>query len=242
MMRSVMRGKRFRSRPVAVVRGQAMVEFTIIILVLWALIFGIIQFALLYRAKITLNTAVFDAARAGAVNHGLRAAVDAALVNGLLPLYYVKPTNGGNAMNQLMQDQKTYGAKISKDVCIQRINPTRKMFQSLNESVYVGGHSYLAIPNDNLVYRNQILDGVPIQDANLLKLRVVYCRTLIVPIFSKVLNGARDVTHAFESPNKFTFNSAFANACFAKGGFPLVSQAVVRMQSAVWNDTFDSKC
>lgn len=219
-----------------------MVEFTIILLILWALIFGIIQFALLYRAKITLNTAVSDAARAGAVNHGLRVAIDAALVNGLLPLYHGKPTNGASEVGQLMQDQNTYSAQITKDLCVERINPTDQMFQTLDEQVSVGGTSYLVIPNDNLVYRNQTVGGVPIQDANLLKLRVMYCRAMVVPAISLMLNGARDITNAFDNSKKFAFNSSFANACFAKGGFPLVSQAIVRMQSAAWDDAFDKQC
>ncbi|MEJ2061304.1 MAG: pilus assembly protein [Gammaproteobacteria bacterium] len=222
-------------------RGQAMVEFIVILLVLWVLIFGIIQFALLYRAKITLNTAVFDAARVGAVNHGLRVAIGAELVNRLLPLYYVAPASG-DRMDQLMQDQQTYNDTISKDLCIERVNPTQKMFQALNESVDVGGKTYLVIPNDNLPYRNQSLSGVSIQDANLLKLRVMYCHTMIVPVISMMLKGAYDVTRAFVDSKKFAFGSSFANACFAKDGFPLVSQAVVRMQSAAWDDSFDTQC
>ena len=49
--------------------GQAMVEFGIIVFVLLLLILGTLQFAFIYHAKIQLNYAAFETARAGALNN-----------------------------------------------------------------------------------------------------------------------------------------------------------------------------
>lgn len=49
------------------VRGQALVEFIVSASVLLLLIMGTIQFAMIYQAKIRLNYAAFETARAGSV-------------------------------------------------------------------------------------------------------------------------------------------------------------------------------
>ena len=50
-------------------KAQAMVEFIIIVPVMLTLVMGIIQFALIYKAKITLNYATFQTVRAGSLNN-----------------------------------------------------------------------------------------------------------------------------------------------------------------------------
>ena len=49
--------------------AQAMVEFVIILPVMLMLILAIVQFGLIYRAKVTLNYATFQAVRAGTINN-----------------------------------------------------------------------------------------------------------------------------------------------------------------------------
>ena len=49
-------------------RGQAMVEFVCVMVPLLLLIFGALQFGLIYHAKITLNYAAYETARAGSLN------------------------------------------------------------------------------------------------------------------------------------------------------------------------------
>lgn len=67
--------------------AQAMVEFVIIIPVMLMLILGIIQFALIYKAKITLNYATFQTVRAGTLNHASSSAMQKAFASNMAPLY-----------------------------------------------------------------------------------------------------------------------------------------------------------
>jgi len=67
--------------------GQAMTEFFIVLPVMLLLVLGILQFALIYQAKITLNYAAFEAARAGSLNNGNRDAMNLAFASSMAPLY-----------------------------------------------------------------------------------------------------------------------------------------------------------
>lgn len=67
--------------------AQAMVEFVIIIPVLLMLVLGIIQFALVYKAKIALNYATFQTVRAGTLNNASLSAMQTAFASNMAPLY-----------------------------------------------------------------------------------------------------------------------------------------------------------
>ncbi len=67
--------------------AQAMVEFVIIIPVLLMMVLGIIQFALVYKAKITLNYATFQTVRAGTINNASLSAMQTAFASNMAPLY-----------------------------------------------------------------------------------------------------------------------------------------------------------
>lgn len=67
--------------------AQAMVEFVIIIPILLMMVLGIIQFALVYKAKITLNYATFQTVRAGTINNASLSAMQTAFASNMAPLY-----------------------------------------------------------------------------------------------------------------------------------------------------------
>jgi len=67
--------------------AQGMVEFVIIIPVLLMLVLGIIQFALVYKTKITLNYATFQTVRAGTLNNASLTAMQTAFASNMAPLY-----------------------------------------------------------------------------------------------------------------------------------------------------------
>ena len=69
------------------IAGQAMTEFLIVVPVMLLLVLGILQFALIYQAKITLNYAAFETARAGSLNNGSRDAMNLAFASSMAPLY-----------------------------------------------------------------------------------------------------------------------------------------------------------
>lgn len=248
-------------------RGQAMVETVIVFAVMLLLVLGAIQFALIYHAKVTLNYATFEAARAGALNHASRRAVEYALARGLAPLYaYVPPGSSmldkvervKQARNRVMDEINGDDPAVPNDpgetaVCIERINPSPAAFSAYGIPDPNGVLPYDVIPNDNLLYRESVASGgVPtIQDANLLKIRVTYCYPLIVPFIStlirKLMLGAEPGDPAV--PEGWTTPSVgnFREQCFEGDGgtprFPVVAHSTVRMQTpAMFDPAFATSC
>ncbi|MDO3386259.1 TadE/TadG family type IV pilus assembly protein [Gilvimarinus sp. SDUM040013] len=250
-------------------KGQAMIEFVIIIPVLLLLIFGAIQIAFIYSAKTTLNYATFQAARVGATNHATYSALRRGLIRGLAPLF----TNSGTLGDQ--RDDIAAGIdsggtrrdavfEVDNYTRIIRVNPTSAMLDVGGFGEVVDGN--IAIPNDNLMYRpTWEVDGASIQDANLLKIRVQYCYLLMVPLVNKIigslseLNNRRDAAsyrehHTINDPRFADANRGEVNAaadvtatyeelCQDRAnnqeGFVLFSEAIVRMQSEAYFEDTD---
>ena len=177
-------------------QGQSMAECIVVLPVALLLIFGAIQFALIYHAKITLNYAAFEAARAGSLNNAAYASVKEGFARGLAPLYsYYEPDakkrrnrKSNHAANQVAAFQLAR-SKIfdefkdkTKLIRIERLSPDEPDFSdySVDEE----------IPNDNLMYRASILgkqSGSSIQDANVLHLRITYWYPLYVPLVNRLI-------------------------------------------------------
>ena len=97
--------------------GQAMTEFLIVLPVMLLLVLGILQFALIYQAKITLNYAAFETARAGSLNNGSRDAMNLAFASSMAPLYttsYYKLKSDDTCENKFepLDTNKLGGRKI----------------------------------------------------------------------------------------------------------------------------------
>ncbi len=167
--------------------GQAMTEFLVIAPLLLFFCFGTIQFVLLYQAKSTLDVAVLEAAREGAVNHGSMTAMQAGLARGLAPLYARRATVEGV---QAAQSKAAVDLVTASQINI--VSPTPAMISDFARPRYYPeeGAYEVEIPNDTLMYRSSALgsaSGVDIQDANLLKIRVHYCYNMYVPLVNKVI-------------------------------------------------------
>ena len=67
--------------------GQSLTEFLVLMPIFFLLLFGILEFTYIYRAKTTLNTATFEAARAGSLNNAQLDPMREALRKGMVPLY-----------------------------------------------------------------------------------------------------------------------------------------------------------
>jgi hypothetical protein len=243
--------------------GQAMVETVIILPVLLLLVLGGLQFALIYHAKITLNYATFEAARAGALNHGSRRAMEYALARGLMPLYtsvepgesdFEKMNTVKDTYERVMDEINGADPSIPDDaddriVCIQRLNPDDDAFTA--HGINLGGVlPDPIIPNDNLLYRSTDTGGssVSIQEANLLKIKVTYCYSMIVPFISdliqKLMLGSA-VSDDPEIPEGWVTPTGlgdFKETCYAEERFPIQSTSIIRMQTPVFNDYFRSDC
>lgn len=210
-------------------RGQSLVEFVIVVPVFLFLVLGILQAVLLYRAKSTLDYAALEAARAGAVDGAEMTPIRRGLQRGLTPLFTHEPTQAG-----LSQAHRNAGADMADHACVEIINPTQAAWRQHRERQYDGD----VLPNDSLAFRDARVDpnlgqpgrpasGVNVQDANLLKIRVVYAYPLVVPFVDRVLRGASLLVRGgadaamSRTPGETHYR------------LPIESYAIVRMQSPV---------
>lgn len=164
-------------------RGQAMVEFLIVLPSLLLIVFGILQYALIYQARSALNHAAFVGARQGALSGGSLTAIRDGVASGLTPLFMRVDFARDLAMPDLVKARMIATLEIfnPNTASIAILNPTTDAFNALN----VNG----VIPNDNLMYRSASGGGVSIQDANLLKIQVTYCFKLVVPLVNQLIYG-----------------------------------------------------
>jgi Flp pilus assembly protein TadG len=175
--------------------GQSMTEFLVIAPLLLFMCFGTLQFALLYQAKSTLDVAVLEAAREGAVNYGSMQAMRNGLARGLAPLY-ARQASAEGAANALAKAQ----IDASRFSVITVVNPTPAVMEDYARPRYYADEqaTYTEIPNDSLMYRDSVAapgsrSGINIQDANLLKIHVHYCYDMYVPLANKVIYYAANV-------------------------------------------------
>lgn len=221
--------------------GQSMTEFIIVFPLLVLLVFGIIQFALLYQARATLNHATMLAARAGALHNGNKTKMREALGAGLAPLFASSASMPGHANAVRLARRETASNLTTVNV----INPTRAVFSDFARPRLDGG-SGRALPNDTLNYRNPApgsASRISVQDANILHVRVTYCVRLIVPVLDRVIHAAVNASSS-DAPvlsangMKDPFGTGLAartRSCsssqFRGIRIPISSEAFVRMQS-----------
>ena len=159
-----------------------MVEYLIILPVLLLLVLGVIQFALIYQAKSTLNYATFMGARQGALKNANMFSVMDGVAGGMTPLFM--RTTDAAAIQDLAKARIIAAIEIFNPLTakVEILSPTQEAF----DEFMVDGE----IPNDNLMYRSSDAgkeSGMSIQDANLLKVRVTYCVKLVVPFADRVI-------------------------------------------------------
>lgn len=211
--------------------GQSLPEFLIVVPVFLFLLLLIFQMILIYRAKTTLDYAVLEAARRGATHGASIGEMRKGLVQGLTPLYATSTGVSGVA--------EAY-AKARVDLQfnsqIEIISPTRAMWDAYAERQYDGGR---ALPNDGLAFRGREISAgnVTVQDANLLKIRVVYYYPLVVPFVDRVLRGRSDYVHSdgIFDPINVDLRSPWASGPIGGNHYrmELESFAVVHMQSPI---------
>ena len=230
-----------------------MTEYMIVFPVMLVLVFGTLQFALLYQAKTQLNYAAFESARSGAVHNAQRWALKAGLVRGLAPIH-----THGQGRNWLRWARSKVWDQIDAGLVeIQIINPDERAFDT--HGIDEGGERI--IPNDNLMYRDASVKGagtakLSIQDANLLKIRVLYCVEMHVPFVNRMINallrlggptpavgagpsgvvGTGQLSTWTNTGTGFTTTAdSFEENCLERvplQHLPIASEAIIRMQSA----------
>jgi len=229
-------------------QGQSLVQFIILMPLFFSLLFGVFEMTYVYRAKATLNTATFEAARAGALHHAQVGPMRTALSNGMIA-EFVKGSTGITGLGKGLIGSVAYEKLMNaKKETISIVSPTKKMFDSFKVQRMYQLNSdkkekfQWIMPNDNLNFRptttkNITVAGtaqkINIQDANLLKIKTYWCYKLKVPvlktvIFNIIKGGFLGIA---ASPEQKTCNLG----ALLGGGehMAITSHAIVRMQSPV---------
>lgn len=193
--------------------GQSMAEFSIslpfLAPIVLVLIMLLIQWATIYRDKMTLNAATFDAVRSGTLNHGSMAKMREALAQGMTPLFMRDESSGievGRAY--LLARAYVEGSNmLGVGAQIKQLHPTNEVYEKHKVLRKDGsGNVWYEIPNDNLMYRNPVQKHIKgdvflnVQDANLLKIEVNWCKKLEVPIANWVIGKILTFTDVSINP------------------------------------------
>jgi hypothetical protein len=214
-------------------------------------IMALIQVGMMMSAKQILNEATFEAARMGASEHACKGDVVRALKRKLLPFYqnstdtndFTRLLNAGLAEN-LDLISIFSGPRLTVD----RLSPPDAAFTDFGINVEgCAGNQMAAIPNDSLEYRTYSpgsQSGLTIQDANELRIRVVYAYELKVPlmktVFGSVMCGIDSGVNAFGRGDGGGIAGEIANNnCsnyYRRGRMPITTYATVQMQSDAWQD------
>ena len=232
--------------------GAGAVEFLISIPVVLLLILGTLQASLLYQARLQLEVAAQEAARAGALHGGDDKAMRTALARGLTPLYTHGQSLADLAKGRLAAELAARQAEI------EILSPTvealhdHKQFGRLPLDDNTGsrltpdGNWGWGIPESHLGYRDTSLkneSGINVQDANLLKIRVTYHAPLIMPFIDRMLArfDPRNAGHGSVVGSAQGGQGAFqpVNGVFVPPAatrlhlptFPLRAEATFRMQT-----------
>ena len=165
-------------------RGQSMTEYLIILPSLLLLVLGVIQFALIYQAKASLNYATFMGARQGALKNANMTSIMNGVAGGMTPFFM--RTSNAPFLNDMAKARMIAAIEIfnPNTAKVEIISPTPGAFDAFSQLSTTGD-----ISNDNLMFRDSSVlhDGMSIQDANLLKIRVTYCIKLMVPFVDRVI-------------------------------------------------------
>lgn len=199
-------------------RGAVLAETVVVLPVLALLGLSVMQWAFIYEAKSALNHATFMATRAGTTNQADPTTIRLELARSLAPLYSPDRNLAG-----LLRARARAAADIALNARLRILNPTREAFDDFGVDSQRDG--VREIPFERLHVADTRVgpaSGVNIQDANLLKLEVVYGYELKVPFAGPVI-----------ATLAAWFNhEPYARTLLARGRLPILATATVRMQSA----------
>jgi hypothetical protein len=186
---------------------------TVIVLpVLGSIIGGAIQLGLLFEAKATVNYAILQAARAGMTNSAERETINTGFMRGMAPLY----ASG----EDIQSISNTLTNRVFPDVifnsCIRILNPTQEAVAEFQQG--------RALPNAEISQLSTAVgaSGVNVQDANILKVYVVYGARMIIPLIGPI------IARALEDNPEF---GEFERQLLARNRLPIMASATVHMQS-----------
>ena len=200
-----------------------MVEFQIVALfALLPLCLGMLQLALLMAENHHIDHAAFQAARRAAMAQGELDTARRAFAQASGVLFVDAGTEIG-AGNSAARVAAAYAAALSDQARFGRFRILNPDAEAQADFAIRRGNARV-IPNDGLEYRSSApgsRSGVSIQQANVLRLRVSWCRPLVVPLVRELLIGA--LRRLDQDPwNQY---------CYSQDRVPIQSEGVSPMQS-----------
>ncbi len=188
-------------------RGSTAIEFVIAMPFFFILLFGLLEVTYVYRTKSTLNAATFEAVRAGSLNNASAQAMRNTLANAMMPQFVDSDKSVGGIAKAYGEsrlfEKALNAAAVGKINTVNIISPNKAIFDAFKKDIPVLDvkrqrfTNVNAIPNDNLQFRNASnksvkigtkTEKINIQDANLLKIKTLWCHKLNVP-------GLKDLAH-----------------------------------------------
>lgn len=200
-----------------------MVEFHVVAwFALLPLCLGMLQVALLLAENHHVDHAAFLAARQAAMQHGDIGVARRALAQAgaLLFVDSDTPVDGSNALGRVVMAQALAMADVALFARLRVLQPgadAQADFAIMRDGSRV-------IPNDGLEYRSAApgqRSGISLQQANVLRLEVAWCRPLIVPFARQLLLGVLRLADA----------DPWRQYCYAAGRVPILSVGTSPMQS-----------
>ncbi len=207
----------FKYRTIKHQQGASLIEFSIVGLSVVLIALFTLQLGLVYHAKTTLNYAVFEAARSGAVHNGSISAIRTELGMRLAPL---EGGDGSEKRALLAIVKSSLRIKDPLNTRVVVLNPTKAAFRDWAIRDPETGERF--IPVNHLRHQSHAVgkhSGLSLRDANILKLQVTHGFDLHVPVVGKLMTTAMRWIDAG--------NAEF----YLRGKWPLQSVATVRMQS-----------
>lgn len=210
-------------------RGAAVVESAICMILVLLLGLAAAQWALIYHAKVLLDHAALQGARAGAVRNADPEAISAGLARALLPLYLPEASvesADGALHERVIPDLQDFAT-------LRILNPTREAFADFGRQD--GQAQY--IPNTSLSARSSSpgnASRLSIQDANLLKIEIAYGYRLAVPLAGRLMTAGLRLPFV---GNLMAPGDQYSDAqleWLENGRLPIVASATVRMQSRAY--------
>lgn len=200
--------------------GASLAEFLVAAPLVLLIGMATLQAGLIYHGKTTLNYAVFEAARTGATHNAQVAVMRNELGQRLAPV------EGGDGSLERMALSMADSVVDANDATITQLrilNPTLEAFDDWG--VVSPATQQRIIPNAHLRHKSDDIgdaSGLTIQDANLLKVQVVYGLDMKVPVVGDLIAETMQIIDAE--------NSHY----YRRKKFPLSAVATVRMQSDAW--------
>lgn len=204
-------------------QGAAMVEFQIVALfALLPLCLGMLQLALLMAENHHVDHAVFQAARRASMASGDLDTARRAFAQTASVLFVDAGTEltSDNAVGRVAG---AYARALLDQARFSRFRILSPAPEAQADFAIRRGE-WRVIPNDGLEYRSSApgaRSGISIQQANVLRLQVSWCRPLVVPLIRELMIGTlrlldRDPWHQY---------------CYSEGRVPIRSEGTSMMQS-----------